>query len=294
MENNSALKLLLNKILLQKRQVTSITLAAFAPLCLCSRKHTVLLIFLLSLSTLALSQQKKITSIEISNVESAYVDRPGDLYVLLKDKTLKKFDTLGMPVSEQVLDAPTTYDPRDGSRQFIYSQQSQRFAFFSPETKLEYLIEQQYAIDPVLACASGDNQVWILDRSDWSLKRVNPSQQKVIAEASIDQKQFTKTPEFMFIREYQNFLFLIERNSGILIFNSLGKQIKKLSASKIEYLNFLGEELYYKVNDKLLFYDLFDSSTREVSTDPACKFVLLTDVRKYIVYQNRIEIFKNE
>lgn len=293
MERKSALKLLHNKILSQKRQVTTITLGNVAPLRLCGKKNSTLLIFFLSLSTPTISQQK-ITSIEISNVESAYVDRPGDLYVLLKDKTLKKFDTLGVLVSEQVLDSPTTFDPRDGARLFTYSQHSQRFSFFSQEIKQAFPVEQHYAIDPILACASGDNQVWILDRSDWSLKRINPSQSKVIAEAAIDQKQFTKAPEFTFIREYQNFLFTIEKNSGILIFNSLGKQIKKLSASKIDYLNFLGEELYYKVNDKLLFYDLFDSTTREVPTDPACKFMLLTDIRKYVVYQNRIDIFENE
>jgi hypothetical protein len=294
MESKSALKFLLINILQQKRQVTNITLANFASLRLCGKKNSALLIFFISLSTLAISQQKKIASIEIPNVESAYVDRPGDLYILLKDNTLKKFDTLGVLVHEQVLDAPTTFDPRDGSRLFIYSQRAQRFAFFSPETKQAFPVEQQYAIDPVLACASGDNHVWILDRSDWSLKRINPSQSKVIAEALIDQKQFAKTPEFTFIREYQNFLFMIDKNSGIIIFNSLGKQIKKLSASKVDYLNFLGEELYYKVNDKLLFYDLFDSSTREVPIDPTSKFTLLTDVRKYVVYQNRIEIFKNE
>lgn len=294
MESKSALKLLQHKILPHKRQVTTISLTNLAPSRLCGKKISALLIFFLSISTLAISQQKKITSIEISNVESAYVDRPGDLYVLLQDKTLKKFDTLGVLVSEQVLDSPTTFDPRDGARLFIYSQHSQRFSFFSQETKQEFSIEQHYAIDPILACASGDNQVWILDRSDWSLKRINPSQQKVIAEASIDQKQFTKAPEFTFIREYQNFLFMIEKSSGILIFNSLGKQIKKLGASKIDYLNFLGEELYYKVNDKLLFYDLFDSSTSEVPTDPTSKFTLLTDLRKYVVYQNRIDIFENE
>ena len=185
-----------------------------------SKMKRVFLFLLLPIHVFA--QQNLIATIEISNVQSAYVDRPGDLYVLLKDNTLKKFDTLGVLVNEQALDSPTTFDPRDGSRLFIYSQHLQRFSFFSQETKQEFLVEQHYAIDPILACASGDNQVWIVDRSDWSLKRINPSQQKVIAEALIDQKQFSKAPEFTFIREYQNFLFMLEKNSGILIFNSLG------------------------------------------------------------------------
>ena len=144
-----------------------------------------------------------------------------------------------------------------------------------------------------MACAAGDNQVWIMDDSDWSLKRVNPSLSKVIVEAAIDMKQFNQKAEFIFMREYQNFLFIIEKNSGILIFNSMGKQLKKIEVPEIEYLNFLGEELYFKKNDKLVFYDLFDASTREVEIDPTCKFALLTDARKYLVYENRVDIFEN-
>jgi hypothetical protein len=248
---------------------------------------------LLLSSVHVISQQNKIASIEISNIHSAYVDRPGDLYLLQADNTLKKFNTHGKLESEQVLASPTTFDPRDGSRLFIYSNSTQQFSFFTQETKQEFSVEKHYAIDPILVCSSGDNQIWVLDRSDWSLKRINPSQSKVIVEESIDQKQFTGTPEFTFIREYQNFLFMIEKNSGILIFNSLGKQIKKIRAPKIEYFNFLGEELYYKENDKLLFYDLFDASTREIAVD-RCKFALLTDARKYLIYENRVDIFENE
>ncbi len=266
----------------------------FVALCLSGKKQLMLTVYLLSLNITAISQYNKIASIDITNVQSAYVDRPGDLYVLQKDNTLKKFDIHGKLVSEQTLESPTTFDPRDGARLFMYSHPSQRFSFFSQETKQEFSVEQHYAIDPILVCSSGDNQVWVLDRSDWSLKRINPSQSKVIVEALINQKQFSKSPEFTFIREYQNFLFMIEKNSGILIFNSLGRQIKKIEATEIGYLNFLGEELYYKKNDRLLFYDLFDAFTREVPVDPACKFALLTDARKYLVYESRVDIFENE
>ncbi len=264
----------------------------FVSLCLRGKKQITLIIFLL-LSTLVISQHNRITTIEITNVQSAYVDRPGDLYVLQKDNTLKKFDIQGTLVREQILNSPTSFDPRDGARLFYYSQASQQFSFFSEETKQDFSIEQHYAIEPVLVCASGDHQVWILDAADWSLKRVNPSQSKVLSEALIDQSQFTKAPQFSFMREYQNFLFVLERESGILIFNSLGTQIKHIDVPEIEYINFLGEELYYKKNNRLIFYNLFDASVREIPLDPACKYTLLTDARMFLIFENRIDIFKN-
>ena len=75
--------------------------------------------------------------------------------------------------------------------------------------------------------------------------------------------------------------------------SSRNDKIKKIEAPEVEYINFLGEELYFKKNDKLIFYDLFDASTREQSVDPACHFALLTDTRTFLTYSNRVEIFEN-
>ena len=259
----------------------------------CSMKILFLIPCLL-VSTFGFTQQKKIKTVEIDGIQAAYVDRPGDLYIKQKDNLIKKFDFQGKLIREIKFDHPiTTFDPRDGARMFVYFTKTQRCEFFSQETKQEFVIEQHYAIEPTLTCSSGDHQLWILDRSDWSIKRVNPIQSKVMAEGRIDQKQFSIPPQFTFMREYQNFLFLIEKNSGILIFNSLGIQIKKIEAPEVEYINFLGEELYYKRNDKLIFYDLFDASTREQSVDPACHFALLTDTRTFLTYSDRVEIYEN-
>lgn len=241
------------------------------------------------------AQQKLIATVPIESVQSAYIDRPGDLYILQKDNSLKKFDIHGKLVSEDVFTkTPTVFDPRDGSRSFLYNHKTQQFSFFSQETRQDFSVEQQYAIDPVLVCSSGDYQIWILDGADWSLKRVNPSLSKVITEASIDQKQFSHPPEFTFLREYQNFLFVVEKKTGILVFNSLGKQIKKIAVPEIEYLNFIGEELYYKKGNTLFFYDLFDATERQITVDAACKFVLLTDTRTFLIYDNRVDFMENK
>ena len=241
----------------------------------------------------AFSQSEKLGVIDITDIHSAYVDRPGDLYILQTNNTLKKFDTLGKLIHEQKFEQyPTTFDPRDGARMFFYSNKTQRCSFFSQETKQEFIIEPHYAVNPTLVCSAGDNQLWILDQSDWSLKRVHPGQSRVLVESQIDQAQFNGSPEITFMREYQNFLFVIEKNTGILIFNSLGLQIKKLELPGITHFNFLGEELYYKKNDSLVFYDLFDTSMREVPIDSACQFALLTDLRTYLIYDTRVEILE--
>jgi hypothetical protein len=253
-----------------------------------------LLLITLLLSAPIFAQQNKLATIELHEAVSAYVDRPGDLYILQKDNSLLKFDTLGQLLYKKQMDKNVTvFDPRDGARMFTYQKETGKCSFYSEETKQEFLIEQQHAIEPTLACSSGDHNIWLFDHADFSIKKINSSTSKVVAESVISQKQFTAKPQILALREYQNFLFVLEKNSGILIFNSLGIQIKKIPVTGIDYINFLGEELYYKKNNKLIFHDLFDSTVREVDIDPTCNFALLTDSRRYLVYPNRVDFFRN-
>lgn len=253
-----------------------------------------LLLLLLLASPLLTTAQKKITTIDIKDVASAYVDRPGDLYILHTDNKVSKFDTLGMPVADMGFEkTPSVFEPRDGSRMFIYFADVKQGAFFSPETSQGFFIYDYFAMEPMLATSSGDNQVWIVDKGDWSVKKFDPKASKIVAEALIDKAQFQGEPKIIAVREYQNFLFVLEKNTGILIFNGIGKQIKKIDGKDIPYFNFLGEELYYKKDDKLIFYDLFDAKTREETADAKCLYTLLTDARKYVVYADKIEVFEN-
>jgi hypothetical protein len=238
-------------------------------------------LLILLLTNAGLAQQKTI-SLNAKDIEFAYVDRPGDLYLLKKNNVLTKIDRHGKVLHEQTFPEPLSlFEPRDGARMFAYHNQSQQCYFFSSETRQQFSIEQQYAIAPLLACSAGDYQIWILDGEDFSLKKVNPVLSKVLTEVSINTKQFSATPQIKSMREYQGFLFIHEKNTGIIIFNSIGIQIKKIPGQEIEYFNFLGEELYYKIKNKLYFLDLFDSTTREELLNSDIKIALITDETRY-------------
>jgi hypothetical protein len=253
------------------------------PWCLCG--------LLILIATNNSQAQQKTISIAAKDIAFASVDRPGDLYLLKKNNVLIKVDHEGNIVSEQSFpEMLSLFEPRDGARMFAYHNQSQRCYFFSADTKQEFQIEKEYAINPILVCSSGDYHIWILDDEDFSLKKVNPAQSKVLVDIPIDKKQFTSTPKIKSMREYQGFLFMHEENTGIIIFNSIGIQIKKIPGNNIEYFNFIGEELYYKVNGQHIFLDLFDSSTREETLKPGCKLQLITDATQYTQYEDRLEI----
>lgn len=246
----------------------------------------------LALTAILADAQTPLHTIKLSSqVIAAYVDRPGDLYLEFKSGAIRKYDINGKLVKEYNPDEKlTVFDPRDGARAFSYNKSSgwYSYAFFGNLNKIK--IRGEYAIDPVLVCASGDTNIWIFDQSDYSLKKINSVQRTVDVEVLLPEQLHSIKPADITMREYQRFLFLLDNQSGIYIFNSLGQLLQKREGKNIHYFNFLGEELYYPHQGQLVFYDLFDTKTREIPLDPNVAFLLMTDTRIYKVYSDRAEI----
>jgi hypothetical protein len=251
-----------------------------------------ILFFLLPIC--ANAQFEKIKSIEVKNiVVSAFVDRPGDLYMILESMTIEKYSVDGVPLASLTnASLPTLFDPRDGARLFMYRKASQSFQFLNPllEEVSSTKINQAFAIAPYLACTFGDQGLAILDSADWSIKRVNLRTSIVNMEASIQSLISPKT-NITFIREYQNFIFLLDRDKGILVLNGMGKLIKTIEVKGLNYFNFIGEELYYLQDNQLKFIDLFTAETRSLALPEPCEIALLTDERLYLIKQNQVNVF---
>ena len=76
-------------------------------------------------------------------------------------------------------------------------------------------------------------------------------------EVVVDSTIIGDAEAFTAMREYQNYVFLLDPSRGIFIFNSLGRHIKTLDVPGVQSFNFLGEDLYYLRNDSLEFFNLF-------------------------------------
>jgi hypothetical protein len=94
------------------------------------------------------------------------------------------------------------------------------------------------------------------------------------------------------MREYQGFLFLLERGKGIHVFNGMGRRIKTISTPLLPYFNFLGEELYYPAEQLLIFTNLFTGEQREMPLSQPFKIALATDERLFLIQKNRVDFFE--
>ncbi len=249
---------------------------------------------LMLVSVFCFGQSKRITSIKTSSeVVYTAVDRAGDFYIVLKSGDIQKYDKNGASLGSYSHEGiPTIFDPSNAIRLLVYYKKGQQYTWLSPDLSVNAFqsLDASLAIDASMMCPSGDQNVWVLDNADLSLKKINLNESRVLSEFMIS-NQF-KENDFTLMREYQNFLFLLDPLTGIFAYNSLGNSIHRIQTSGLTTFNFLGEELYYSENGKIKFLDLFTMETRELNLPQPAQFVLLTDERMVLSTQYQVDIFE--
>jgi hypothetical protein len=239
------------------------------------------------------AQYIKLKTIKIPSTDFAALDRAGQLYLLSKE-TLTKYDSNGNGEYVAKLPAlPSLFDPRDGAHLFAFWKENASYQFLLPDLQPageRKALDSSLAIGPFLICPSGDHDLIVLDSADWSMKKISTSSNRVLYETIILDST-TSAGNIKYLREYQNFIFLLDHSKGIRIFNRMGKLLKTLPAKGISYFNFLGEEVYYPEKNGLRFFDLFTAEERFVPLPTSANFALVTDQRLFIVTATTLEIY---
>ncbi len=153
----------------------------------------------------------------------------------------------------------------------------------------QYQLDPSFAVSPWLVCPSL-HELWMMDSSDFSIKKTKMRSTSISLESILIHLPSKKIRDYTYMREYQNYLFLLDKNAGIHVYSGLGKFIKTIGQKDLAYFNFLGEEIYFMREKQLVFIDLFSEETRSLPLPITCKFALLNDDRLYSVEANRVTI----
>jgi hypothetical protein len=247
---------------------------------------------LIALCCAAQAQDKPIRTVQLDgSVVFAGVDRPGDLYVVMDDGLIRKFDKDGKEIAtKKYASPPTLFDPRDGTRSFAYFRESQKMDYLSPDMtfSIEGKLLPEFAISAWLVCPS-KNELWILDSADLSLKQTTERGTTISYDVQWSVDKPAQPSTIVYMREYLNFLFVLDGESGIHMFNHLGRSIRHIKEPGLHWFNFLGEELYYAKGQSIHFLDLYTGEEREIPLPRECNFALLTDERMILVERGLIE-----
>lgn len=245
------------------------------------------------------AQLDKVTELELAGVTTSSVDRLGNFYFVTPDGILRKYDPDGKPLGETAKSVVplTLLEPWNPLKVFVYDRSSKKYTHFDHNLEVLEVIslEPSLSISPALFCPANEtNKGWVLDEADFTLKRVNLSTKEIEFESTLPE-EWVVDPQFVFMREYQNMVFILDKNFGICILNNLGKPIKTIEVKGLTFFNFMGEELCYRKGSDIVLFDLYTAETRKIADVSKFKNVIntvITDERLAVVTSEKVIILK--
>ena len=261
-----------------------------------------LLLLLLASPALSHGQQLHLLqSLPINQPQAISIDRLGQVYVSDQKNILYKYSPQGehlfsySPASQGRLAFVEAWNP---AKTLLFYDDRQQITlldrFLTPITSIRLAALTDGLIR--LATIAGDEHFWMLNESDFSLIKIDPRYPDARLQTNLNQLLPHAPYDFRLLREYQNNLYLLDRNSGIYLFDNMGNFKKKLPVKGLDYLGFKGDEGYYLKNGSLVFWHLYTLQERVVSLPPARAYrqVLVGDQGVYLFSPTQLDIYRLE
>jgi hypothetical protein len=246
-----------------------------------------------------------IKSVQTPPVRNVSIDRYNFFYFADDRGNIYKYDqdaTLLLTFSPRKNSEVTLLEAWRNVNILVFYRNYQEFIFlnrFLTETPNFILDEEEQDQDKSvgfarLATFTGDNNLWIIDDDDFSLKKLDLTYNKLIIHTPLELVLPKKNYDFNFIREYQNLLFINDKNSGILIFDNLGNYKNKLEFKGLNYFSFQNNNLYFIEDGHIRLYDIYTGDESKIKLPEGKQFLyaLLGDKKAYLFTDRSIEVFK--
>ena len=265
-------------------------------------RHSPLTILLLTVSCFSLNAQvlKPISSIKLkSNVNQVSIDRQGYIYVAASNGDVDRLDgdgTITKHFSPTKRATPSLIEAWQGLRVFVFYQDFQEYLFldrFLAPSERYSLTNQRLSSTVSLSSIAADDNIWVFDSQNLSLKKIDIQNGEMLFETNLNFILKNKRHNFTYIREYQNLLFLSDKNEGILVFDNIGNYLETLPLLDVDFFSFNDTRLLTLKANKLITFEIYDKEKKEVSlTDPSYNFVLMENKRVFLFAKNRLDIFE--
>ena len=243
---------------------------------------------------------KKLESVTLNNpANQVSIDRQGNLYVSSLNGSIDKYDSNGelqSHYSPTKRSSPQIIEAWQGLRVFAFFKDFQEYSFFNrflSESERYSFNNQQVVSNASLSTIAADNNIWVLDAQELSLKKVDINNSEVISETNLSLILKNEINNFTYIREYQNLLFISDNKHGILVFDNIGNYLETLPLFNLNFFSFKDSSLISIQNGNILYFDIYTKQKKEVSLpDPSYTFVLMENQRVFLFTKETLDIFK--
>ena len=245
---------------------------------------------------------KLLRVIKLPNPGAASLDRRGALYVADADNNLRQFGPEGLPLNTYAPAQPghvaqveawnvaTTLLFSDDRQQLVLLD---RFLALISEVRLGEVLDGTVRV----ATLAPDNFIWLLDESTLTLREFDPNTLRAVQNTPLDLLIGRTRPDFRFIRQYQNNIYLVDRSTGVYVFDNLGNYRKKLLFPGLSTIGFRGDELYFMEAGAIRFFHLYNLTDRRVALpvgvdSGAVRQVLVGETYAYIFTAAGVAVYQ--
>jgi hypothetical protein len=237
---------------------------------------------------------------EVRGAVDATSDFSGNLYVSDEHGTILKFDMNGilkLSYSGSYISPIYSLDVSHTSKIFGFYRDNQAYfildRFLNPVS--ESLLNNSIVGYATETAYSADNNIWIFDQSDLSLKKIDLLNDVLITVISMPFDFNNNGWDIQQIEEYQNRLYLYNSSKDIYVFDNLGNYIKELNIQPDCKFWFAGSSMIYKQGNGIFKIDLYSNQYQQIGilqdTTTILKVISANNFI-YLVSKNKIRAYK--
>ncbi|SET77794.1 hypothetical protein [Hymenobacter actinosclerus] len=240
-----------------------------------------------------------VRSVALPQPGAASLDRRGNFYVTDRQNNLRQFGPDGQALNVYAPPLPghvMQVEAWNTAKILVFYDDRQQVLlldrFLSPisELPLPQLLDGQARV----VTLAPDDRYWLFNESDLTLRQFDAGQKRFTITTPLDILIGRSRPDFRFLREYQNNLYLVDRVGGVYVFDNLGNFRKKLPLPGLSYVGFRGDELYYLgPAGELRFFHLYHLTERARPLPiTGVQQVLVSDQYAYLLTEAGVQVYK--
>ena len=142
---------------------------------------------------------------------------------------------------------------------------------------------------------SADNNLWIFDQSDQSIKKISLLNNTVITSSAIPLIIADEEWDLKQIEEYQNRLYLYNSSNDIYVFDNLGTYIRKLDVNPDCKICFNDNNMVFIQGTQILLYNVYNNEINELGTlDNTNGILKVVSANNfiYLIFRNKISVYE--
>ncbi len=216
------------------------------------------------------SQTIKVIDSLLVEHQQISVDSYKNLYLSNSKGLILKYDSLLQAIytnySPEKNAEITLLDARNPLRIFAFYREFQEYTLLDRflTTVRTVIIPNAQIGFARLAAPSSDNQLWVFDEGDFTLKKLDIQTENIILKTSLDLLLPLSNYNMVFLTEYQNQVFMVDKSSGILIFDNMGNFRRKIAVLNASFLSFDNEFVWFTDGFQIIKEHLYKEQSTKI------------------------------